>query len=346
MDDFVPALLKEIVLQKDYLNREKVNSIYFGGGTPSMLKTGDIEKIIDGVDTHFNIVEDAEITLEANPDDLDKSKLEELSSTAINRLSIGIQSFEEHHLKMMNRSHNALEATNCVQLAQNAGFDNVSIDLIYGIPGLSDDDWRQALDTAQRLNVQHLSTYALTVETGTKLFQEIKKKKISAPKGENAAKHFAILQEMALDKEWDHYEISNLSLKGKRSRHNSSYWKNASYLGLGPSAHSYNGSSRQWNVANIKQYIDAIDRNAPMFEKEHLSLVERCNEFIMTSLRTKEGLDLEVLENKFPSYFEAIVKDAKRMDATLIELGNNAFTLTARGKFFADGLASELFRDS
>lgn len=254
-DAMVQAILREIQLQQNYLDGLAVSSIYFGGGTPSILPEEDLQALLQALHQHFNITPDAEITLEANPDDLTAAKLAALKAAGINRLSIGVQSFHEEDLQWMNRAHNSQQATQCITLAQAAGFENITIDLIYGGPTLSDEGWAANVQQAIALKVPHLSCYALTVEAGTALDHFIKKKKMAAVDTDKAARHFEQLMQWMQAAGYEHYEISNFALPGWHSRHNSSYWQGKSYLGIGPSAHSFNGTSRQWNIANNTAYI-------------------------------------------------------------------------------------------
>ncbi|MES1225662.1 MAG: radical SAM family heme chaperone HemW, partial [Bacteroidota bacterium] len=296
---FIAALLNEISLQKNYLKDEDIDTIYFGGGTPSLLEKEDLEQICRRLNDGFNIVAGAEITLEANPDDITPERLENWKAVGINRLSIGIQSFFEDDLQWMNRAHNAVQAKECIVLAREAGFHNFSIDLIYGTPGLTDAKWSENVATALALNIPHLSCYALTVEPGTAL-----KKMISQPKTEDVdtekqARHFLLLMDWLQQAGYEHYEISNFAKPGYRSRHNSSYWQRKKYLGVGPSAHSFDGISRQWNIANNALYIQSLEQNKIPFEEEKLTDTQRLNEYIMTALRTQEGLDLIYTANNF-----------------------------------------------
>jgi oxygen-independent coproporphyrinogen-3 oxidase len=258
-DVFVNSLLREISIQKNYIEGEKIETIYLGGGTPSLLSTDELKRIFEALHQNFEIDSDAEITLEANPDDLIREKISELKSSLVNRLSIGIQSFFDYHLKWMNRAHNSNEATESVKRAQDSGFENITIDLIYGLPDLTNADWEKNIETAFDLNVQHLSCYSLTVEPRTALAHFIASGKSKNLNEEQAAEQFEILIKRMKDHNWLHYEISNFSSEEKYiSRHNSSYWKGEKYLGLGPSAHSFNGSSRQWNARNNHLYIDSL----------------------------------------------------------------------------------------
>jgi len=344
-NDFLLALLKEISLRKGYLQEEPVDTIYFGGGTPSLLDYQDLAAIITAVRLHFLIHPEAEWTFEANPDDISAVKLRDWKQQGINRLSIGVQSFFEEDLKWMNRAHNAQQALNCIVLAREQGFDNVSIDLIFGGPTLSDENWRENLRLATSLNIPHLSCYALTVEPGTALETLTKKKRMAAVSSDDQARQFLILTDVLESAGYQQYEISNFSLPGKRSRHNSAYWQAKKYLGLGPSAHSFNGYSRQWNVANNALYNQALLKNELPFEIETLTTTQQFNEYIMTSLRTIEGIDMNYVQEKFGAAFTGpLLKSAIPFIEekwTTVEAGY--IKLTREGKLFGDKVSSALF---
>ncbi|WP_207511821.1 radical SAM family heme chaperone HemW [Longitalea luteola] len=345
-NEFVEALLKEISLQRNYLpaGSGPVNTIYFGGGTPSLLTIEELTSILQSLRQHFQIAADAEITLEANPDDLSEQKLVDWKQTGINRLSIGVQSFFEEDLQWMNRAHTAQQATDNLQLAKKY-FDNITIDLIYGTPTLPDDKWHSNVQQAIALGIPHISCYALTVEPGTALDSMITKRKIADVSTEDQARQFLLLMDWMQAAGYEHYEISNFALPGQRSRHNSSYWQGAAYLGLGPSAHSFNGESRQWNIANNALYIKSIKEDKVPFEVEMLTDTQRLNEYIMTSLRTVEGLNLEYVTNRFGETAAGKLKQEARqfLDSGKMQLNNNYFQLTKEGKLFADGIAAWLF---
>jgi oxygen-independent coproporphyrinogen-3 oxidase len=346
-NDFLEALLKEIKLQKDYLGRERVETIYFGGGTPSLLESEELLRIVSTTREHFDIDVAAEITLEANPDDITAEKLLSWKNAGINRLSIGIQSFFEEDLRWMNRAHSAGQARECIQLAQENGFSNLTIDLIYGTPTLTDAHWQQNIDTAVSLGIPHLSCYALTVEPGTALEVMIKKNKMTAADAELQARQFLQLMSRLQQEGYEHYEISNFAKPGMRSRHNSAYWSGKRYLGLGPSAHSFNGSSRQWNVSGNALYVHALKRDELPFEKEELTDTQRINEYIMTSLRTMEGLDISFVSDRFGEAAGTKLQHTSRkyMDSGKLFFTNNHIRLTNEGKLFADGIAADLFVD-
>ena len=343
--EMLKSIKKEIIMRKSYLNGAKISSIYFGGGTPSILNKLEIKNLVHTIYNNFKIDTDAEITLECNPDDLDKKKLLELKKIGINRLSIGIQSFDDADLKFMNRSHNAKEAQNCIQFAKEVGFENITIDLIYGLPNQSNENWEKNLAQMLTLDIQHFSAYALTIEPKTKLKHLIDKKLVTPLDDKITVEHFNILVEIANENNFVHYEISNFAKEGFLSHHNTSYWKNKNYLGVGPSAHSFNGSSRQWNVASNKQYIKKINEDDSYFEMEQLSNNQQYNEYIFTSLRTIWGVELDYIDNQFGqealSYFKKQVISWKNKGK--IKQQKNNYTLTKHGKLYADAIASDLF---
>ncbi len=335
-NELVAALLKEIELQKDYLGKETVETIYWGGGTPSLLDIEDLQLLIDKIREVFIIDPGAEITLEANPDDINSAKLAGWKTTGINRLSIGIQSFFEEDLRWMNRAHTAQQAIGNLQLAI-ASFDNITIDLIYGTPQLTNEKWKHNVDTAIALNIPHLSCYALTVEPKTPLDKMIRQHQSPAVNPDLQSEQFQLLMQWMEEAGYEHYEISNFAKPGRRSRHNSSYWQGKKYTGLGPSAHSFNGSSRQWNIANNQRYIESIGKGIIPFEKEELTQTQQLNEYIMTALRTNQGIDLGIAGE------ELAQKSKKYFDAGLMKRENNFLVLTREGKLLADGIAADLF---
>lgn len=342
---FLEALLNEIEIQKTFLKDELIETIYFGGGTPSMLTGKELSIILQTINANFSLDLNAEITLEANPDDITTGKLKEWKQSNINRLSIGVQSFFDSDLKWMNRVHSSLQAEQSIIWAKEAGFDNLTIDLIFGTPTLSDENWFLNVQKAIGLQIPHLSCYGLTVESKTPLEIMIHKKIVDGVNAGDQARQFLLMVEWLNNAGYEHYEISNFSLPGKRSKHNSSYWKGKKYLGLGPSAHSFKGNTRQWNVSNNVLYIQSLQNNIVPFEAEHLTPVQRLNEWVMTSLRTIEGLQFSgdninltdiVVENlKKKSY--------KYQQQNLIIEEGNALILTNQGKLFADGIAAALF---
>ncbi|MET3538173.1 radical SAM family heme chaperone HemW [Chryseobacterium limigenitum] len=345
-DEMIAAMKKEIFLRKDELQNKNLHSLYFGGGTPSILSVDEINSIIDEVLKHFSFEKDIEITLEANPDDLDKSFVRELSKSHINRLSIGTQSFFEEDLKLMNRAHNASEAESSIKRAQDFGFENLSIDLIYGSPTSNLAIWKENLNKTIALEVPHISSYALTVEPKTALENWISKGKVANPKEEEQNEEFYYLSDFLKDNGFDHYEVSNFAKPGFYSRHNSAYWKYKEYLGIGPSAHSYNGHDvRSWNVANNQQYIKKLNSNILAKETEILSQKDQFNEMIMIGLRTIWGVDLESLNNKFSNkILDTFQNDIKsKVSEGILVIENNHLKIPEKHWFMADGIASDLF---
>lgn len=346
-NDLIAALLKEIEMSAYYENNPAIETIYLGGGTPSLLNENELESIFMALQAKFNISSNAEVTLEANPDDIHEAQLSIWKKTGINRLSIGIQSFFNEDLQWMNRAHNASEAIRCVQLAQDAGFDNLSVDLIYGTPTLPDRNWQTNVEKVVALGVPHISCYALTVEPKTALQQLIHKHKMQDTDPEQQARQFLQLITWLNAAGYEHYEISNFSLPGKRSRHNTSYWQGKPYYGFGPSAHSFNGvDTRSWNIANNPMYTRSITSGVIPVEKEILTPVQQLNEYVMTALRTMEGVDLLRIERLYGTdQATKIVEVAKPYLDEKIALNNNHLILTSEGKLFADGLAATLFFD-
>ncbi len=341
----VVALTQELRNRNAYLAQE-LETVYLGGGTPSLLAAGDLQKIFAEIRQSFTFQQLRECTLEANPDDINPTFLEQLKSTPVNRLSIGIQSFREPDLKFMNRAHNAEEAINAVSLAQKAGYTNITIDLIYGTPGLSNKDWKENLERAIDLGVQHISSYALTVEEKTALAHQIAKGKTPEPKGEQAAEQFEILVETLCNNGFEHYEISNFAKPGHYAIHNTNYWNGAHYLGIGPSAHSFNGQSRQWNVANNALYCKGIFAGDPVHEVELLSRQDQINETLLTGLRTMWGVDLDKFRQKFgPAAFDGLIYRLEQENSLHYTLTGQHLKLTGAGKLFADGIAARLFED-
>jgi oxygen-independent coproporphyrinogen-3 oxidase len=345
--EFFEALLNEIVARRDYLEGETLGTVYFGGGTPSLLSGSEINRIIELLQKTFPVSKDAEITLEANPDDVSWEWLSSLRSTSVNRLSLGIQSFFDEDLHYLNRVHQSDQAMKAIKMVRDAGYENITIDLIYGIPGLSMEKWQKNLETFFSLSIPHLSAYALTVEKRTALHHLISKGKLPAPDESDSIGHFRLLQKLTLEMGYIHYEISNFSLPGHYSRHNSIYWLGGNYLGLGPSAHSYNGKSRQWNVSNLGQYIRGMANPEKIIETEQLSVSQRFNEYVMTSLRTVWGCDSEHIRNVFGEKRKDLFIDStgKFIKRGLLRCEGSIYYLTEEGKLFADGIASELFAD-
>ncbi|MDL2141286.1 radical SAM family heme chaperone HemW [Flavobacterium tructae] len=350
-DEMVLALAKEIILRKNELNLtdsarsdNQIETIYFGGGTPSVLSNDEINFLIENVYNNYNVAENPEITLEANPDDLSPERILELSKSPINRLSIGIQSFYEDDLKMMNRAHNSVEAKKCLEEATKY-FDNISLDLIYGIPGLTDEMWKQNIETALSFGIPHISSYALTVEPKTALKKLIDTGKIAEPQDEAASNHFMILVDILQKNGFIHYELSNFGKEGYFSKNNSAYWLGKKYIGIGPSAHSFDGHKRGWNVANNALYLKAIQHDELPIETEILTVSDRYNEYIMTGLRTIWGVSLERIENEFGSeYLNYLLKQSQKfLTDDLLSIENNILRPTLKGKFLTDGIASDLF---
>jgi oxygen-independent coproporphyrinogen III oxidase len=343
-DELVRALAAEAEREKQYLGGETIDTIYFGGGTPSILEIADLELLLATIAKNYSIAPGTEITLEANPDDIAADKLRAWKDLGINRLSIGVQSFFQEELKWMNRAHNAEHAINNLHLARKE-FDNITIDLIYGSPLLTDEMWKQNVDRATTIDVPHLSCYALTVEEKTPLDKLIKTSKVADVDNDKQARQFLLLMEWLREKGYEHYEVSNFAKPGFRSRHNSSYWKGDKYLGLGPSAHSYNGDERRWNIANNNVYIKAINDGAVQREVELLTPSQKLNEFVMIGLRTIEGIDLEKLRELFgDDERRRIEREVEKfVKHGLVERAETFIQLTDEGMLRADGIASELF---
>tara|TARA_B110000902_G_scaffold188594_1_gene213472 strand:- start:3545 stop:4678 length:1134 start_codon:yes stop_codon:yes gene_type:complete len=343
-DDMIAALVKEIEIRKEELQNTVIETIYFGGGTPSVLSVNEIQQLIDAVYQNHTVVEHPEITLEANPDDLSEAKIIELSKSPINRLSIGIQSFFEKDLKLMNRAHNSEEAKESLSLATQY-FNNISVDLIYGIPDCTNEEWKENIQTALSFGVPHISSYALTVEPKTALADFIKKGIIKNVDDEKAQEQFNILMEELTIANFVHYETSNFGKENFFSRNNSSYWLGKSYLGIGPSAHSFDGKKRSWNLRNNTKYIKSIQQNQLPIERETLSKTDRYNEYIMTGLRTIWGISLKKISNdfgeKYVMYLESQAK--KHIEQELLYIENQVLKTTQKGKFLSDGIASDLF---
>ncbi|WP_419489074.1 radical SAM family heme chaperone HemW [Chryseobacterium bernardetii] len=345
-EEMLRAMKTEIQLRKDELQKRSLKSLYFGGGTPSILSVDEINSLIDEVLHHFSFEKDIEITLEANPDDLDKNFLKQLAGTPVNRLSIGTQSFFEEDLKLMNRAHTASEAEGSIKRAQDFGFENLSIDLIYGSPTSNLEIWKENLHKTIALEVPHISSYALTVEPKTALDNWISKGKVKSPKEEEQNREFYYLSDFLKDHGFEHYEVSNFAKPGFYSRHNSSYWKYQEYLGIGPSAHSYNGFDvRSWNVANNQQYIKKLSTKLLAKEEEILSKEDQFNEMIMIGLRTIWGVDLESLKVKFDDRFlEHFQQEIKqKMEEGILIIEKDHLKIPEKHWFMADGIASDLF---
>ncbi|WP_445734205.1 coproporphyrinogen-III oxidase family protein [Mariniflexile sp.] len=363
-DELVNSLVKELVLRKDEFKNQTVETIYFGGGTPSLLTIDELRFLIDTVYKNYQVADNPEITLEANPDDLIQSQMspralpmaigtrgltsnsiyENYLKIGINRLSIGIQSFFEADLKLMNRAHNAEEAKACLQEATNH-FDNISVDLIYGIPGLTNENWIKNINTVLSYNIPHISSYALTVEPKTALETFIKKGIIKNVDDELAQEQFHILIEKLEASGFVHYELSNFGKPGYFSKNNSAYWQGKPYLGIGPSAHSFNGNERGWNVRNNSKYIKALEENILPIETETLSITDKYNEYVMTGLRTIWGVSLEKVEQDFGLHYKKYLleQSQKHINEHLLYLDDDKLLVTKKGKFLSDGIASDLF---
>ncbi len=339
------ALTKELILRKDEFKNTVVETIYFGGGTPSVLSVVELQQLLNTIYNNYNVTENPEITLEANPDDLTPDKLEQLSKTQINRLSIGIQSFFNEHLQEMNRAHNANQAKNSLELATQL-FNNITIDLIYGMPNMSAEVWAENLEIAFSYNIQHLSSYALTVEPKTALDYFIKNGKYPSVNDDLTYEHFTILVAKAKKAGMVHYEISNFGKPNYFSKHNTSYWQGKPYIGIGPSAHSYNITHRSWNVANNTKYINALTENKLPSTKEKLSVTDEFNEYVLTRLRTIWGVNLQDVTSRFGNdYTEYLLKESSRFIVNeLLYIDNDILKTTPKGMFKADGIAAALFR--
>ncbi|QED38800.1 radical SAM family heme chaperone HemW [Antarcticibacterium arcticum] len=342
--ELVEMLCKEIFLRKEELPAGELQTIYFGGGTPSLLSSGEMKMIFDTIYSNFTLAEEAEITLEANPDDLSREKLEMLMAAGINRLSIGVQSFFEEDLQLMNRAHNEVEALQSIQLAREY-FDNISIDLIYGIPGMGEERWKKNIRIALDLGLPHFSCYALTVEPKTVLKKFIDKGIIKPVDDDASRLHFEILTRTLKDAGYIHYEFSNFGKPGYFSRNNTAYWMGKPYLGIGPSAHSFNGNKRKWNVSNNSLYIKSLEKGEIPSQEEVLSITDRYNEYVMTRLRTMWGISLKEVNERFgDQFFNYLLEQAKPLlTGNLLKLENEHYHVTEKGKFLSDGIAADLF---
>ena len=345
INDYVEALKKEIVLRKNYLGGEIVKTIYFGGGTPSLLSVKNIEEILDLLNKNYEIISSPEITLEINPDTIDREKMESLKQIGINRMSVGIQSFNDEDLKYLGRRHDSRHAMQVLEDLKHTDFEKITLDLIYGMPTLTEEKWNKNLDIFFSTDITHLSAYALTVEPKTILGQRIEKGELQSVSEEETIRHYNILVGRTKENEFEHYEISNFAKEGCRSQHNSIYWNDVKYLGLGASAHSYDGSSRQWNVSNLTKYIDTDFDTDCHYEKEILTTDDKYNEYVMTSLRTSWGCDIEKISEDYgESYSEHFLRNIKKhLNSEIILRKGNHFILTDEGMLFADGIAAEVF---
>lgn len=346
-NDVIKAMLHEIELQRNFFpTSTKIETIYFGGGTPSLLTVDEISSFINKIKDLFNVDEQAEITLEANPDDLTNDYLGQLKNkTRINRLSIGVQSFLKEDLLYMNRAHNAQEAIDCIRLAKQHGFHNLSVDLIYGTPSLTNEQWQKNLDFLVDLDIAHVSCYALTIEEKTSLHHSIKNKKAIAPNDEKTAQQFSILMDKMQQHKYTHYEISNFCKEPHFAKHNTNYWKGISYLGIGPSAHSFDGKKRCWNITNNTKYVKKIMLNKLANESEFLSKTDNYNEYVMISIRTIFGVDLSKIKQDFGDDFHHhfLFEISPFIDNKWIVNTNEIYTLTNSGKLFCDYITTHLF---
>lgn len=341
----IHAICTELINRSSEVGTAKIETIYFGGGTPSLLSKKQLEQIFESIYKHYEVTQNAEVTLECNPDDLNPQLLIDLKQAGVNRLSIGIQSFDGEVLQLMNRAHNAEEALNCIGLAKNAGFDNLTIDLIYGIPGKGMEYWKSQLNKYIELDIPHLSAYCLTVEPKTVFSKWKKTGQIKLPSDEQAHEQFNYMTTRLNEVGYEQYEISNFSKEGFISKHNSAYWLGKMYLGIGPSAHSYNGHQRRWNVANNPQYIKGVNKGSDFFETEELSTTDQFNDYILTRLRTRWGINLEDLnelgkELNLSDFNKALEKHLKQ--GNLIEK-NQLIRLSKQGMFIADHISADLF---
>ena len=339
-EHFVEAICKEIDLQKKYLEGETIQTIYFGGGTPSMLSVNQIENILNQILKNFNVDKINEITLEANPDDLSIDYLKAIKQQGVNRLSVGIQSFDDNDLLLMKRKHTANQAIEAIKNAQKEGFENINIDLIYGLPDLTIKNWEENIDRALNLNIQHISAYHLTIEPNTLFKKMYKNEKLNLPTENESLDQFKMLIQKTEKNGFLHYEISNFALDGSISLHNANYWMGVKYLGLGPSAHSYNLTSRQWNISNIHEYLSMILKGKIPYETEILSKKEKYNDFVITSLRTMWGINTEILKKKFGEKYEKyfLSKTKKFIEKKLVLKTENNFILSEKGIFISDSI--------
>ena len=352
VEELVNCLENEILIRASSHNKdiriiekdEPISTIYFGGGTPSLLPASAIERLITVIHKNYNVERDAEVTLEANPDDLDKQKLPDLKSAGINRLSIGVQSFDEQDLVWMNRAHNATQASQCIEWAQRAGFTNLSIDLIFGLPEMDDDRWLKNIRTAIETQVVHMACYALTVEPKTPLYKLIKLNKKEPVNNERQAAQFSLLMQEMSAAGYEHYEISNFAKPGYRSKHNSSYWQGKKYIGIGPSAHSYNGDQRMWNISNNAAYIRSIQEGSIPFEEETLTIQQKLNEEILTSIRTSEGIDIKKITTLYTlESAQQVMQNLQKVNSGHYTLIDGHIILTNEGKLFGDAISVQLF---
>nr|VFK11925.1 MAG: oxygen-independent coproporphyrinogen-3 oxidase [Candidatus Kentron sp. LPFa] len=346
----IVAMLREMELRKDYLARSNpknpdIATVYFGGGTPSVLDLAEIEAILDKIHSLFSVRSDAEITIEANPDDLAPGYLSGLGRLGINRLSIGIQSFHDRELQVMNRRHTARQALDCVENALRSGFENITIDLMYGLPDSTPETWRYSLETALALSVPHFSCYHLSFEERTAFAHFRRKGKLQETSDDNSWAQYRLLCEKMKSQGYEHYEISNFTREGWRSRHNEGYWLGAPYLGIGPAAHSFDGKTRQWNIAHHLKYRKGVSLGRDFYEMETPSKKERFHDYLLTRLRTTKGIDLRYLQEDFTEFYPSFYKKFVRyLNTVLLEGKNNIFHLTEEGMFQSDAIIMELMR--
>ena len=343
-NDYLAAIGRELQMRANYLNGEPVQTIYFGGGTPSLLQPAEIQTIIGTIRQLHQVSDTPEITVEANPDDLTPDYISQLAQTAVNRLSIGIQSFDDDYLQLMNRRHNAQQAIDAVKLSQKNGFNNISIDLIYGLPGSTCEYWKRQLDTAANLNVQHLSAYHLSYEEGTAFAQKLQQHKIAEISEDESLAQFNALTDWAQTTGFEHYEISNFARPGFRSRHNSCYWDRTIYLGVGPAAHSYNRLTRSWNTSDIAAYIKNVNEGKSFSESETLTPSDIFNDYVITALRTSAGIDMDYLQREQPKQMvDYLQRQAESfVRAGQLEYSANHLKLTHNGIFVSDEIMERL----
>ena len=346
-DDIIAALSQELELRVGFLPGHDIQGIYFGGGTPSLVSVSQLQKILKTIHQHYSIARNAEITLEANPDDLRPGIVKEYNALGINRLSMGVQSFHDDELAYLNRIHSSRQAIKSVEQARKEGIKNITIDLIYGLPESTPQKWQENLNMLKKLSIPHLSAYALTVEPGTALHHFIRKGKIKAPGEDMFLEQFQQLQRFADENDYEHYEISNFCRNKEYARHNTSYWFGKPYLGIGPSAHSFDGKQRTWNIANLKKYLTGISGAEPDMQYETLTMKQHYNEFVMTRLRTSWGVSLKELKNRFPEEFEKhfLQIQKKYLENKLLYQREDSVALTRKGIMVSDSIISDFFME-
>lgn len=343
----IPALCKELVLQKDFFKKDSISTIYFGGGTPSVLSKQELMQIFDTIHANYTIQPNAEVSFECNPDDITPEYVDCLLSIGVNRLSIGIQSFFDDDLQLLNRRHSAHAARDAVKIAQTCGFKNITVDLIYGLPNMTLERWKKNLDEVENLNVQHLSAYSLMVEKYTALYKFVNSGKFILPSDEDVVQQFEYLVDWAQKNGLEQYEISNFAKPNYESKHNSSYWTGKSYLGIGPSAHSFDGEKRFWNISHNAKYVEAINDGKLPQEIEILSRKDRFNECIMTGLRMKNGVSIKQVQTDFSEFYSALERKVDTfLQQNLLQLQNDKISLTRQGIMLSDMIMSELFTDN